>query len=182
MVLDDHQLAGLVVHVDAAGGVGEDERSSRPGGPARAPGTTTCCERVALVVVHAPRHHRDRHAAGSGRAPARRRGRARSRWGSAGSRRTGCASRRSRLSAKAPRPEPRTSPTVGLQRRPRAHERRRLVEPASKRAHSSTPAMQAVMKLARVPASRARRPEAGQVVPRARARARRCRRSGCRSS
>ena len=82
----------------------------------------------------------------------------------------GTATASSRASAKAPRPEPSTTPIAGRKRGARADEAGRLVEPKGE-AHSSAPAMQAVMKFAKVPASSARSPSRARSPRRSGARA-----------
>ena len=163
--LDDHQLAGLVVHVHAAGGVGEDQDLHAQ--PAQhAHGEHDLLGPVALVVGgRAPPSPRPARPA-TCPAPARPCGRSRSRWGSAGSRRRGWPSACSRLCAKAPRPEPEHQADRRPQRRARPGSPR-TASRASRRGtrHSSIPAQQALMKAARLPATIARRPKPRDLAP-----------------
>ena len=192
VIVDDHQRALREAGVDAAGGVGQDDLLHAEPRPSRASAKTTC-EVVALVEVGAPasaatrcaRHGADDQPPGV--ADDLRRGPMRQ---SA----YGVATASSSVSAKSPRPEPRTMAISGsapqrgadcggrllaLDRRSsrRASRRRELHRLSRQHPRDASPSGSS--RTSR-PASRAARAAPGRAA--ARAPARRCRRSGCRSS
>ena len=163
MVLDDHEVAGGEGGVDGAGRVREHERPHAEAAedPDR---EDDLVEGVALVEVDAPLHCRHRHAAGaaddegSGVAD------------DGGGREVGNLAEghgHGVLEGLGERPEPGAEDDAdrGPQRGAASHDAGGLLQPFDE-AHSSAPAMQAVMKFARVPASRARSPSRARSLRR----------------
>ena len=155
VVGDDHDLAGLVVHVDGAGRVGEDEDLD-PETSQHAHGKDDLVEPIALVVVHTARHDGHRHRAAVAEhelaaMPGRGRG--------GEVRHLGVGDAGGALEGRGERAQ------AGAQHHPDGRtewsappdERRRLLR-LLEADHSRRPAMQALTKLARVPATRARTP------------------------
>ena len=167
VVRDDHQLAGLVVDVDAAGGVGQHQAAHAQAAQ-HAGREGHLLERVALVVVHPAGHDRHRHAVGEAHhqlALVADRGRD----GEVGDLAEGDVGGALQGLGEGPQPRAQHHADPRLQGALRADQPRGLLDlrqRAGGPAHSSAPAMQAVMKLAKVPARRALRPSRARSLRR----------------